>query len=231
MGGSLRARPGPLRVCAKNLHRAPCWAAVVFPGKALPVPSHDRLRRMKLKNGSPMGYNKKQHLQDNILAIQAAFSLKDEKRGASRQERAVLERFSGFGGLKCILRPCDRPEDKAGWPVSEQFLFEDTRLLYNVIGQHCGTQEEYTAYSESLRGSVLSAYSLRTGKFREPPSSATCSASRGKNAERSPASSKPRPKDGPCRSPGACSLQRMLQEMSQPLSAGSVWIPAHTKAS
>lgn len=105
-----------------------------------------------------MAYNKKKHLQDNILAIRAVFRLKEENREAGENERLILSNYSGFGGLKCILRPCGHPEDRDKWPVSEQALFEDTRLLYSILRQHSESETAYKAYCDSLRGSILAAF-------------------------------------------------------------------------
>ena len=46
-----------------------------------------------------MSYNKSQALTDNINAIRTAFLLKSENRAANREEMAILEKYSGFGGL------------------------------------------------------------------------------------------------------------------------------------
>ena len=105
-----------------------------------------------------MAYNKKQHLQDNILAIQTVFRIKQEKREATEDEKIFLSKYSGFGGLKCILRPCDHPEDRDKWPVSEQALFDDTQLLYSILRQHSASDTEYKAYRGSLRSSILTAF-------------------------------------------------------------------------
>ena len=105
-----------------------------------------------------MTYSKKKHLQDNILAIQTVFRLKNENREGTADEKEILGRYSGFGGLKCILRPCDSPEDKNKWPASELGLFEDTKLLYSIIRQHCGSDVAYLDYCNSLRSSILTAF-------------------------------------------------------------------------
>ncbi|MDR1552602.1 MAG: hypothetical protein LBS69_03945, partial [Prevotellaceae bacterium] len=60
-----------------------------------------------------MAYNKKAHLQTNIEAIRIAFALDKEKRRATEVERSVLQQYSGFGGIKCILNPAQTEADKA----------------------------------------------------------------------------------------------------------------------
>ncbi|MBF0651544.1 N-6 DNA methylase [Dysgonomonas sp. GY75] len=110
-----------------------------------------------------MVYSKKKHLQDNILAIRTALRLRQELRVATAEEKEVLRRYSGFGGLKCILRPHQDPDDKSKWPAGQQELFDDTKLLYGIIGQYSASQEQYKAYCDSLQHSVL------TGFYTPPP--------------------------------------------------------------
>lgn len=50
-----------------------------------------------------MAFNKKQRLRENIEAIRTAFTLDREGRTPTARERALLGRYCGFGGLKCIL--------------------------------------------------------------------------------------------------------------------------------
>ena len=52
-----------------------------------------------------MAFNRKQKLRDNIEAIRTAFTLEKEQRTPTARERVLLERYCGFGGLKCILNP------------------------------------------------------------------------------------------------------------------------------
>ena len=59
-----------------------------------------------------MAYNKRQKLQDNFAAIRTVFQLEKEGRTASDAEREILKRYSGFGGLKFVLKPAGSDEDK-----------------------------------------------------------------------------------------------------------------------
>lgn len=52
-----------------------------------------------------MAFNRKQKMRDNIEAVRTAFTLDRERRTPTERERALLERYCGFGGLKCILNP------------------------------------------------------------------------------------------------------------------------------
>ena len=58
-----------------------------------------------------MAFNRKQKLRDNIEAIRTAFILDREHRAATTEERAILQRYCGFGGLKCILNPAKELTD------------------------------------------------------------------------------------------------------------------------
>ncbi len=50
-----------------------------------------------------MAYNKAQHLRDNIEALRIALTRPPEEITFS--ERQALKKYSGFGGLKCVLKP------------------------------------------------------------------------------------------------------------------------------
>ena len=52
-----------------------------------------------------MAFNKKEHLRQNIRAIEIAL-----QQGAAA-EREELARYSGFGGLKCVLQPAAADRD------------------------------------------------------------------------------------------------------------------------
>ena len=62
-----------------------------------------------------MSYNKKTHLRQNIDAIKLAFLLDKENRNATQDEKKILSAYSGFGGIKAILNPADKPEDIEKW--------------------------------------------------------------------------------------------------------------------
>lgn len=68
-----------------------------------------------------MAYNKHTHLEDNIAAIRLAFHLQKENRNPSDQEKETLAKYSGFGGLKCILWDTDRL-DKENIPAADLSL-------------------------------------------------------------------------------------------------------------
>lgn len=73
-----------------------------------------------------MAFNKKQRLRENIEAIRTAFTLEKEQRTPTARERALLERYCGFGGLKCILNPARELTDAVHWAKSDLELFAPT---------------------------------------------------------------------------------------------------------
>ena len=56
-----------------------------------------------------MAYNKRQHLADNIAALEWIF-MRPEFLSHGRGSK-VLNGYSGFGGLKCILNPAEKDTD------------------------------------------------------------------------------------------------------------------------
>ena len=63
-------------------------------------------------------------MRDNIEAIRLALSLGVKGRGAqSAEEREVLRKYAGFGGLKCILNDANELADAAKWSKSDIELF------------------------------------------------------------------------------------------------------------
>lgn len=105
-----------------------------------------------------MGYNKRIHLRQNIDAIRLVLMLDKERREATPEERSVLSLYSGFGGLKAILNPVDRPEDIRHWSKSEAELFPLVAELHQELREHSSTPEAYKQYIGSLKNSVLTAF-------------------------------------------------------------------------
>ncbi len=105
-----------------------------------------------------MAYNKKAHLQANIEAIGLAFALEGTPQPATAEQQAVLQAYSGFGGLKCILNPCDKDEDIALWTKSEAELFPLVQQLHRVIRENARDEKEYKRFYYSLKSSILTAF-------------------------------------------------------------------------
>jgi len=105
-----------------------------------------------------MSFNKKAHLAANIEAIRLAFALEKEHRQPTLIERAAIQNYSGFGGLKCILNPAQTLSDYAYWPKSELDLFPLVAELQLLIRKSSNTEEQYKRYWGSLKNSILTSF-------------------------------------------------------------------------
>ena len=99
-------------------------------------------------------------MRDNIEAIRMAFSLGVKGRGAqTAEEIAVLRKYAGFGGLKCILNDANELSDAAKWSKSEIELFAPTVELRRLIREYSNNDENvFALYMNSLKSSVLTAF-------------------------------------------------------------------------
>jgi hypothetical protein len=105
-----------------------------------------------------MSYNKKAHLKTNMEAIRIAFTLDREKRRATNAEREVLQQYSGFGGIKCILNPAEKESDRGYWTKTDLELFPMVADLHGLIRDNSKDEQEYRRYFNSLKSSVLTAF-------------------------------------------------------------------------
>ena len=105
-----------------------------------------------------MAFNRKQRLRDNIEAIRTAFILEREQRAATAEERAILRKYCGFGGLKCILNPARELTDAVHWAKSDLELFAPTVELHRLIRENSRDDMEYKRFVDSLKASVLTAF-------------------------------------------------------------------------
>jgi len=132
-----------------------------------------------------MGFSKKQHLRQNIEALRIAFTLEKEKRQATAEERLLMMRYSGFGGLKFILNPVEYEIDINHWRKTEHDLFPITQELHQLLKENATDEKQYRRYVDSIKSSVLTAfytppevidaisqtmrdYGLHVDKFLEP---------------------------------------------------------------
>lgn len=99
-----------------------------------------------------MGYNKLISLQANTKAIKTAFIVRNEQRQATEEERAILQQYSGFGGIPYILSLDSK--DKAKSEVNEA-LQELNNVLFNGVN---GNQELYNRLVKSIKNSSLTAF-------------------------------------------------------------------------
>ena len=105
-----------------------------------------------------MAYNKREHLKNNIEALQLVFLLEKEKRQADENERQLLMKYSGFGGLKFVLNPVDKADDLQRWAKSEQQFFPLTEQLHQVLHENVPDEKQYNRYLDSIKSSVLTAF-------------------------------------------------------------------------
>ncbi|PWJ97119.1 helicase-like protein [Flavobacterium araucananum] len=105
-----------------------------------------------------MGFNKKQHLQQNIDALRIAFELEKEKRQATLGERLLMMRYSGFGGLKFVLNPIANEIDINNWRKTEHDLFPLTQELHQLLKENSEDEKQYRRYVGSMKSSVLTAF-------------------------------------------------------------------------
>ncbi|GHT70194.1 hypothetical protein AGMMS50239_38220 [Bacteroidia bacterium] len=91
-----------------------------------------------------MAYNKKVHLRENIDAIKTAFSLDREKRPATAGEREILAKYSGFGGIKAILKPASTPADVLSWNKTDAELFPLVAELHEVLREASQNEVGYS---------------------------------------------------------------------------------------
>ncbi len=88
-----------------------------------------------------------------------AFSLGVKGRGAqTAEEIAVLRKYAGFGGLKCILNDANELADAAKWSKSDIELFAPTVELRRLIHDYSRDDKEFNRYMESLKASTLTAF-------------------------------------------------------------------------
>src|SRR5690554_2415385 len=105
-----------------------------------------------------MGFSKRQHLQQNIDALRIAFTLEKEKRQATAEERLLMMRYSGFGGLKFVLNPIANEIDINHWRKTEHDLFPITQELHQLLKENATDEKQYRRYVESMKSSVLTAF-------------------------------------------------------------------------
>lgn len=105
-----------------------------------------------------MSFNKKAHLRANIEAIRTVLALEREHRTATDNERKIMQGYSGFGGLKCVLNPANSLADTSQWAKSELELFPLVAELHRVIRDNTASEKEYKQYFNSIKNSVLTAF-------------------------------------------------------------------------
>ena len=98
-------------------------------------------------------------MRDNIEAIRLVLKLGVAGRTAQTpEEREVLRKYAGFGGLKCILNDANELADAAKWSKSDIELFAPTVELRRLIHDYSRDDKEFNRYMESLKASTLTAF-------------------------------------------------------------------------
>ena len=106
-----------------------------------------------------MSFNRMQVMRDNIEAIRMALRLGVAGRTAQNaEEREILRKYAGFGGLKCILNDANDVFDAAKWSKSDLDLFAPTVELRQLIHDYSKDDREFSRYMDSLRTSVMTAF-------------------------------------------------------------------------
>ena len=106
-----------------------------------------------------MAFNRLQTMRDNIEAIRLVLKLGVAGRTAQTpEEREILRKYAGFGGLKCILNDANELADAAKWSKSDIELFAPTVELRRLIHDYSHDDKEFNRYMESLKASTLTAF-------------------------------------------------------------------------
>ncbi|MGY0408306.1 MAG: N-6 DNA methylase, partial [Polaribacter sp.] len=105
-----------------------------------------------------MGFSKKEHLQNNIEAIKIVLILEKTQRQANTKELEILQKYVGFGGLKCVLHPANSFSDMVHWSNSEINLFPLVSELHRTLQENTPDEKTYKRYIDSIRSSVLTAF-------------------------------------------------------------------------
>ena len=104
-----------------------------------------------------MTYHKKEALQANLEAVRTLLALENTRRAPTERESAVLRRYNGFGGLKCVLLPATDPADIDRWPRDERNLFPLVRELREIIDQGASGSDA-TRLWNGIKSSVLTSF-------------------------------------------------------------------------
>lgn len=105
-----------------------------------------------------MAFSPKQKLSDNLAALRIAFALSAEERPDADQ-RAAMEKFAGFGGIKCVWYGDGNPDEwKAqGATLAELALHATMMEVYGLLRGHM-EDGEYKATVDAMRNSALTAF-------------------------------------------------------------------------
>lgn len=104
-----------------------------------------------------MGYNKLNSLQANTKAIETAFIIRKEQRKATEEERAVLQGYTGFGGIPYILS-LDSDNNTDTTAENPQVSAALQQLCSVLLTGANNDQKLYKQLIKSIKNSSLTAY-------------------------------------------------------------------------
>ena len=91
-----------------------------------------------------------------------ALQLRNENRQATDEEKEILRKYSGFGGLKFILNDVDVEGTDVkvaeSWNRSDRTYYQKTRELYAVIRDGARDEKEFKQLVQSMKNSVLTSF-------------------------------------------------------------------------
>ena len=147
-----------------------------------------------------MAYNKRQHLADNIAALELIFMRPEFC--LTEEGRKVLNGYSGFGGLKCILNPAEKARTLKNERQTGS-CFPKSDCCMNFCASIPKTKKNTGHTSKAFKNSVLTAFytpepvvtamqeslqvpGIRPGRFLDPSAGTGMFISGFKGCSRSP---------------------------------------------
>ncbi|MEA5402798.1 helicase-related protein [Arcicella sp. DC2W] len=98
-----------------------------------------------------MSYQKKQVLKDNLEGLKTAYQILEENRAASHEEKGILLKFKGWGGLKELLLPLD---NISSWSLESLKIKPQIEELHTFLS----SKPNYEQNIESIKNSILTSF-------------------------------------------------------------------------
>jgi N12 class adenine-specific DNA methylase len=99
-------------------------------------------------------YNSKEKFKENLEAIETSFKIQKEQRLPSPAELDTLKKYNGFGGLKVVLMPLEKPET---WSAADRKLLPEVQQLHKILDEHT-TPSAKKEFLNSIKSSILTAF-------------------------------------------------------------------------
>ena len=103
-----------------------------------------------------MAYNKRQHLADNIAALELIFMRPEFC--LTEEGRKVFERLFGFRGIEVHPESGGKKTRTLKDERQTGNCFPQVRLLHELLREYSKDGKEYKAYVQSLKNSALTAF-------------------------------------------------------------------------